>query len=123
MECFNHAGVAGVGVCKACGKAICRTCVIDLGYAVACSETCSKEAAELQEMNNKGKRIYGIGSSKKRLPSGALIYIIMAVVFGGIGIAGSFGGEIQWFMLIMGAMFGIFSVIAYRRAKDIGLQC
>src|SRR5213595_1382333 len=36
MECYAHPTAASVGVCKACGKAVCRACARDLGFAVAC---------------------------------------------------------------------------------------
>jgi membrane associated rhomboid family serine protease len=74
-------------------------------------------------MNARGKKIYGIGATKSKIPSGAIVYFIMGAVFGGAGLLGSAGDEPQWFLIIMGIMFGSFGALAYRRAKDIGLQC
>jgi hypothetical protein len=38
MNCFNHADVAAVGLCKFCQKALCKECVHDLSYGLACRE-------------------------------------------------------------------------------------
>jgi hypothetical protein len=125
MECFTHEGKTAVGVCKACGKAVCRSCAKDIGFAVACSDTCATEYGELNEMNQRGKRIYGIGkNAKKKLPSGVTMWLLFAVFFGGFGILPIFKiGRPDWFFLIFSGISFIVAYISYRRSKDLGLQC
>lgn len=123
MECFTHSAAPAVGVCKTCGKAVCRTCVIDSGMFVACSEVCAKEAADLHEMNRRGKKIYGIGVPNK-LPSGVIMWLLFAAMFGGFGIFQSYRQhEPEWFLLLFGALSLFIAFLAYRRTKEIGIQC
>lgn len=123
MECFIHSGTQAVGVCKACGKAVCRACAIDSSAAIACCEVCAKEAADLHEMNQRGKKIYGIGVARK-LPSGVIMWLLFALLFGGFGVYQSYrSGQPEWFLLLFGAASLFIAVLAYRRAKDVGLQC
>ena len=124
MECFNHSTVQAVGICKACGKAICKSCTVDLGIAVACSEQCAKEATDLHEMNQRGKKIYGIGVARPKLPSGVVMWLLFGTLFGGFGIFNSIRNEApEWFLLLFGVLSFVVAGMAYKRAKDVGLQC
>lgn len=124
MECFTHSGVSAVGICKACGKALCKSCAIDIGVAIACSEACATEAADLHEMNQRGKKIYGIGVARQKLPSGVIVWLLFSLLFGGFGIFTSFRNhEPEWFLLSFGVVSLFIAGMAYRRAKDVGLQC
>jgi hypothetical protein len=124
MHCYTHTETPAVGICKSCGKAVCRSCAQDLGFAVACSTACANEATELHEMNQRGKRIYGIGTGSKKLPSGVIIWVLFAVFFTGFGIYQSIRNhEPEWFLLAFGALSAVIGFLAYRRTKDIGLQC
>jgi hypothetical protein len=50
MECFSHPSSQAVGICKSCGKAVCRACAKDLGFAIACSDSCAAELAAEHEI-------------------------------------------------------------------------
>jgi hypothetical protein len=124
MECFNHSGIAAVGICKSCGKALCRSCAKDLPFALVCSDACAAEAADLNEMNQRGKRIYGIGTGPRKVPSGVIMWSLFAVFFTGFGIYQSVLKEQpDWFLLVFGCLSAVVALMAYRRSKDIGLQC
>jgi len=123
MICFIHEGIHAVGVCKNCGKAICRDCLIDEGFAVCCSEACMAEARQLNEMNQRGKKIYGIGTTTKRNSSQAISYMIIGVFFMIIGLL--FLSKIPvltYFTCSMGLlMIGIGAFTQYRM-KNLGIQ-
>ena len=90
---------------------------------IACSEACAKEAADIHEMNQRGKKIYGIGVPNK-MPSGVIMWLLFAALFGGFGIYQSYKNhEPEWFLLLFGAASLFIAFLAYRRAKDVGLQC
>jgi hypothetical protein len=75
-------------------------------------------------MNQRGKRIYGIGSGPRKLPSGVIMWGLFAVFFTGFGIYQSFlREEPDWFLLGFGGLSAVVAFMAYRRTKDIGLQC
>lgn len=125
MHCFNHLSEAAVGVCKGCGRGVCRICMDVSGRDLACSEACAVDAAELREMNQRAKSIYGIGASaKRRQPMGALMFAGFALVFGGLAAYTYLHtGRIDGFALTFAALFAALGVAMYRRAKDLKLNC
>lgn len=124
MECFAHPGSDAVGICKTCGKAVCRDCVVDTGFAIACSESCASEATALHQMNQAGKRLYGIGVDRKKLPSGIVMWLLFGTLFSGYGVFEFMQDSgLQWFPSLFGAASFLVAWIGYRRAKDVGLQC
>lgn len=124
MECFTHSNSHAIGVCKACGKAVFRACMIDAGFAITCSEACAKEAADVHEMNQRGKKIYGIGLDRKRLPSGVVMWLLFGTLFSGFGVFTSLRtNQPEWFLLLFGVALFFIAWFAYRRAKDVGIQC
>jgi len=124
MECFTHSGSSAIAVCKVCGKAVCHACAVDAGVAIACSEVCGQEATALHEMNQRGKKIYGIGIAKPKVVSGVIAWLLLAALFGGTGTYGAFGNKQgAWFLLAFAGISIVIAIIAHRRAKDIGLQC
>jgi hypothetical protein len=74
-------------------------------------------------MNQRGKKIYGIGVPKK-MPSGVIMWLLFALLFGGFGIYQTHRtGEPEWFLLLFGALSLVVAALGYRRARDVGLQC
>ena len=123
MECFTHTGSQAIGVCKTCGKAVCRSCAKDAGVFITCSDTCEKEAADVHEMNQCGKKMYGIGSPKK-LATGVIMWFLFSALFGGFGIFQTIKtGQPDWFLLLFGAASLFFAILSFRRSKESGLQC
>jgi hypothetical protein len=123
MECFSHAGSPAVGVCKTCGKATCRSCAKDAGLFMTCSEVCEKEAADVHEMNQRGKKLYGIGVPK-RIASGVIMWFLFALLFGGFGVFQTIKKQQpEWFLLLFGAVAFCIGILAYKRTKESGLQC
>ena len=125
MNCFTHPAVHASAVCKTCGKAICRACVVSTPMALACSEVCADEARALTEINQRSKKVYGIGAVSKKKFSSALIYYALFVVFLlGMGIFNSVrSAEPDYSSFALATLFSVFIVVAYRRNKDIGIQC
>lgn len=122
MECFTHHSAAAVGVCKTCGRAVCRTCAVDSGLFVTCSDACTKEATDVHEMNQRGKRLYGIGVPKK-MPTAVIMWLLIGALFSGFGLYQSARlGRPDWFGLLFGVASFLIAYIAHRRAKDVGFQ-
>ena len=80
---------------------------------------------ELNEMNERGLRIYGIGKYKSRLPpSGVLMWGAFSVL-GWAAVAATYfmSGEIQWGIVGSTVFFTIVTVFAYYSSKRSGLNC
>ena len=124
MNCFTHRESAAVAVCKACGRAVCPVCAIDLIFAVACSEGCQKESAELHQMNEKAKRIYGLGGNKKLTPMAPFVWALLGAPFVYLLISEYVRkGAIEWFALIFLVACISIGVISWRRAKTLEVNC
>jgi hypothetical protein len=123
MECFTHANTNAVGVCKNCGKAICRECAHDAGFAVTCSDACATEAAALNEMNQRGKKLYGIDATSSRLASSVVMWAIFFVCSIGYGLWQlPRNHDLAVYVLGFGGICGFMCLFSYRRSKSIGLQ-
>ena len=55
MKCFNHEAADAVGICKNCNKAICRTCVVDVGNGIACRGSCEDEVRAVNALIQRNK--------------------------------------------------------------------
>jgi hypothetical protein len=42
MRCFYHEQKEAVGICKSCGKGICKKCAVDFKKGLACRGHCEK---------------------------------------------------------------------------------
>jgi uncharacterized membrane protein len=124
VECFAHPSASAAGVCKSCGKAICRTCAQDLGFAVVCSEACEKEAAELNTMNQRSKRLVGVGSKSNVMAGGVVTYGLFSAFFlVWAGVTYFRTGQIEFSSVGLGLLFAFIALFAHRRAKQFSLQC
>jgi hypothetical protein len=95
-----------------------------LTVAVVCSEACGIEATQTHEMNKRGKRLYGIGTSKRRLPLAPLMWGLFALLFLGVGLLPWFQGRgIEWFLVLFGLVAAILAIASYRRLKELELNC
>lgn len=125
MECFEHPGATGVGICRGCGKAVCRECAISLPRGLACSPACEVDVAELNEMNERGKRIYGIGQYKtNQLPSGVLVWLLLTGAM--VSMSGYFyfaTDRIDYLTTTMAVLFLLITYITYRGSKRTGINC
>lgn len=45
MRCFNHQKFEAIGICKYCGKGICKDCIFSEENGLTCSETCNKRVS------------------------------------------------------------------------------
>jgi hypothetical protein len=97
---------------------------MECDFVVACSEACAKDAVEVHEMNQRGKKIYGIGVARPKVPSGVVMWLLFAALFGGFGIFTSIRNqEPEWFLLLFAVVSLFIAGLAYKRAKEVGLQC
>lgn len=120
MECFAHAGAAAIGVCRSCGKGICRDYARDLGFALACSERCAKATSESEALTLRAKRAWPVGDRKRKPNVGLIMFIVFGLLFVGYGIYNTFArNELDFLGLGMGSAFLAMSLIMYLQVRDI----
>lgn len=54
MQCFAHDDAAAVGVCRNCGRGLCRGCAAETPGGLACRGRCEAEVAETAQMVRRG---------------------------------------------------------------------
>lgn len=125
MNCFQHRESLGIGVCKSCGKAVCPDCVIEFPKGLACSIECEKDAKELIEMNERAKKIYGIGEHKtNKLASGVWVWLLLSAVMWVVAGVGFFSSsKPDYVTAMMAIVFTIITIIVYRGSKRTGINC
>ena len=128
MFCYNHNKENAAGICKECHKAICHDCIELVGGNVACKDTCIEYIMELNQLNEKAKKIYNIGTSASNKSPwknlGVLTYFIMGLGFVFIELLNYFAREdIHPSGIFLGSLFLLIGVIAYYKAKKLNLDC
>lgn len=125
MNCFRHPAIVAIGSCKACQKGLCHECVGERPYGLACRNSCETEVDELGEMNERGKKIYGIGKYQSRMPSsGVLLWGAFAAIFWGIAIALYVKSDELNFELVLPAAFcTVILGFTWYSSRRTGLKC
>lgn len=124
MHCYQHQENESVGICKACQKAVCTVCASDTGRGLACSEECAAEVNALNQIVDRSKQIYGIGSKSNLPATGILFYLFFAIAFSGFGLYPlTQERNIDWFPLVMGIGFFLFGTMSYIRTRKLQINC
>ncbi len=125
MHCFNHNSSPAVGICKACQKGLCAECAVDVGMGLACKESCELHVAELNEMNERSLKIYGIGKYKSRMPSsGVLLWGVLSILLWGVfGYAYYKSGSPSFEVAVPAVFFTIFTAFAFYSSRRTGINC
>jgi hypothetical protein len=125
MKCYRHRENQSIGICKSCGKAICQECVVEFPKGLACSVECEKDAKELITMNDRAKKIYGIGDyQSSRLPTGVLVWLLLSGLMWIVAGARYFIlADLDYSSAAMATVFSIITIIVYRGSKRTGLNC
>jgi len=125
MNCFNHPAVPAVGICKGCYQGLCSNCAVRVGRGIACRESCEDYVSELDQMNERSLKIYGIGKYKTNLPaSGVLMWGVLSILFWGV-----FGyfyfktGSPNYELAGPAGFFTIVTGFAYYGSRKTGLNC
>lgn len=120
MECFSHHTAPAVAVCKHCGKAVCRSCVVDVAGVVGCSSQCANELSELDRLTREAKKHQQLWEVRPAISSSVITWAVIGAVFLGWGTYRSLKGpSVDWFSLLFGAAccgLGVFSYLREKRA-------
>ncbi len=77
MNCFVHSPAAAIGICKHCGRGLCRDCVVEVALSLACKGRCETEVAAMNELTHRAKSSFQKAASS---------YTKMAVFMGLAGL-------------------------------------
>ena len=124
MKCFLHNSSDAVGICKSCNKAICTDCAIDTGRGLACCVACEQEVNDINQIVDKSKQIYSIGTKSALPPTGLLVFGFFGLMFTAFGIYNSLHRNmIDYLTLAMGLGFIVITIISYIKTRKLNLNC
>jgi hypothetical protein len=130
MNCFYHQDHVAVGVCKSCGKGLCRECATDLGKGLACKGRCEEDVEGVIQLVERNVLLMKSPASRQKLVaeskaniersiaiglgSSAWFYLVLGALFAGWG---AFGSKPSPFLTAMGALFVVSGGITLFRAS------
>ncbi|MCP3166397.1 hypothetical protein [Myxococcus qinghaiensis] len=115
MNCFQHAPVAAVGLCKNCQRGICLECLTDLGDGLACRNRCEQKVQALNTLLNRSPGVYSAAGSGYRIV-GAMLLAVAAMSL----LAGATDAQAKGWLngsVLAGLAFAFFGVLFFRLAR------
>jgi hypothetical protein len=112
MECFVHPSAPAVGLCKSCGKGVCRSCAIPVNRGLACSEACRPFAESLSRLQVASINNVGL-YSVQRFAQPLIALVFLATGFYLLSVYPS--DAFTWFVLAAGAVFALVSAATWYR--------
>ncbi len=110
MKCFQHTSEDAVGICRACGKALCNQCAIDLDFALTCKGPCETRAASYHKLNENATNTYAM--QKKSVYFFPAFFISLGLLLALPEVINAFatGHHVRWFPVISGGVFILFGI-------------
>ncbi|MBN1817275.1 MAG: hypothetical protein JW828_07920 [Sedimentisphaerales bacterium] len=57
MNCFNHSNIPAVGICKSCGKGLCKDCLVEVPDGLACKQSCEERVRYINFLIDSNKQV------------------------------------------------------------------
>ena len=57
MNCFNHSDIPAVGICKSCGKGLCKDCLVEVPDGLACKQSCEEQVRNINFLIDSNKQV------------------------------------------------------------------
>jgi hypothetical protein len=109
MECYSHEGEAAVGICRVCGKGVCRKCAQELSFGgIVCSEACATKATKYEENFWRSDRLLS-----RNTPVFLVLLLAMCAISAYFGWRGEYGAMIIYIIFAL----AVAASILIRRQK------
>lgn len=94
MKCFHHKAKDGLGICRNCFKSVCEDCFQEIEDVMCCkSENCQKHTLEMLALEERSKRICGIGKENTgKISVLQIMFIFVGLIMVGYGVYNLFLG-------------------------------
>ncbi len=79
MNCFNHSERPAVGLCKSCGKALCKDCISEVPHGLACKDACEDRVKFINCIIDSNKQ--ALTAANVQVKSGTAFMIVLGIVF------------------------------------------
>ena len=83
MNCFNHPELPALGICKSCGKGLCRDCLAEVPDGLACKNRCEDRVGFINRIIDGNKQ--ALAAANRHVRSGAIFAIASGLIFCAFG--------------------------------------
>ena len=120
MHCFTHQDAEAIGVCHVCGRAVCRACVHAEVLSLTCSDTCAARQRTMTALIDFNSRNLEL-QTQRRIPLMSLFTAALGTVMLVVAVWPALVHDrpIEWYSLVMGAIFLSWAVVIYRATKRL----
>lgn len=115
MNCFNHPDQAALGLCKSCGRGLCRDCISEVPDGLACKNRCEDRVNLINRIIDSNTKV--LSAANVQIRSGAVFMIVMGALFCAFGFLPliMFGHKSGLFLGVMGVIFLVTGLLRLRQ--------
>jgi hypothetical protein len=116
MNCFNHTDLSSIGVCQACGKALCSECSSQRSNGIACKITCENRFDVVNPAINSVGHNRRPTSRQVKWSRVVVTMYSLVIVLGFVPML--FAESMTYGFCFLGLCLAVVSVIIYRRKRQ-----
>jgi hypothetical protein len=79
MNCYNHHSTAAIGVCRACGKAVCAECLVEQHIGISCKGACEEYTRLQNEIISNYAKVLSV--NRYQLKSSGIMTLLFGIGF------------------------------------------
>jgi hypothetical protein len=83
MNCYYSPSQPAIGICKACGKGLSADYAVDVGYGLACKNSCEERVRIINSMIDTNSKVMTVANTQLR--RNAIFTIVSGLLFMGLG--------------------------------------
>jgi len=122
MRCFYHEEKEAVGICKSCGRGLCRECAVELPKSLACRGRCEADAQAVTQLIERNIQLSTNSPQLVKLNRNGrvgtgILYIVLGTVFVFTGLRDQLN-----FLSVVGVGFIAFGIYTLILTWKIGKQ-
>ena len=105
MNCYNHPELPALGICKSCGKGLCRECIAEVPDGLACKNHCEDRVIFINRIIDTNKQ--ALTAANVQVRSGTVFMVLTGLIFCAFGFIPYFvyGQKGAIFMGLVGIVF------------------
>lgn len=127
MQCYSHTGAHAIGVCRNCGRGVCRACATETGRDIVCSTDCAQAVNAERDINKRAQTFWKASPDGRALvPASALIpglfaIALLAYTLFDFLLSGHAGAPVAG--VFIAVPFIAASIINWRKTRRLGIAC
>lgn len=119
VNCFNHPDRVALGLCKSCGRGLCRDCLAELQDGLACKGRCEQRVTLINRIIDSNRQVLAVARSNTR--SAVVLLFVMGGLFLLLALGSLLAGKVAagLFPLAIGLAFCLLAGLRLRSKAQI----